>query len=115
MVRFARRAGVRETLGGKTARCLGSSGNEDVTGPVAARVFREPRRVTSGMEWRLHELDEHRTFVETVTLCEPTDERARRRFALYWGVIRIGSGIIRHDLLRAVERRALASLSASRP
>ncbi|KAB1654520.1 hypothetical protein F8O01_13230 [Pseudoclavibacter chungangensis] len=67
------------------------------------------------MEWRLHELDEHRTFVETVTLCEPTDERARRRFALYWGVIRIGSGIIRHDRLRAVERRALASLSASRP
>lgn len=81
----------------------------------AVRTFREPGWLKYGMEWRLHELDEHRTFVETVTLCEPTDERARRRFALYWGMIRIGSSIIRHDLLRAIERRALTSLSASRP
>ena len=41
----------------------------------------------------------------TETRVESTDARARRLFALYWLVIRLGSGLIRRDLLRAVRRR----------
>jgi len=35
-----------------------------------------------------------------------TDQRARRRFALYWVVIRPASGLIRRDLLATVARLA---------
>lgn len=37
-----------------------------------------------------------------------TDRRARHRMALYWCLIRPGSGLIRRDMLRAVARLALA-------
>jgi hypothetical protein len=47
-----------------------------------------------------------RTRLTTETRVQPTDEAAGRRFRRYWWVIRAGSGLIRHDLLRAVRRRA---------
>jgi hypothetical protein len=37
-----------------------------------------------------------------------TDPAARRRFALYWAVIRHPSGLIRRDVLKAVARAAEA-------
>jgi len=42
----------------------------------------------------------------TETRVAVEDRSARRRFAVYWAVIRFGSGLIRRDLLRAVRRRA---------
>jgi hypothetical protein len=42
----------------------------------------------------------------TETRVAVEDRAARRRFAFYWVVIRIGSGLIRRDLLHAVRRRA---------
>jgi len=43
--------------------------------------------------------------VETATLCEPTDAAAARRFAGYWRGIRFFSGLIRQDILAALQRR----------
>lgn len=48
-----------------------------------------------------------RTLLSTETRVLCTDERARRRFALYWAAIGPFSGWIRRDLLRAVSRLAL--------
>ncbi|MDQ4004708.1 MAG: hypothetical protein M3135_00190 [Actinomycetota bacterium] len=41
---------------------------------------------------------------ETRVLC--VDDRARRRFAVYWALIGPFSGWIRHDLLRGIARIA---------
>ncbi len=42
----------------------------------------------------------------TETRCRATDRRARRLFALYWALIRPGSGLIRRDMLATVARLA---------
>ncbi len=47
-----------------------------------------------------------RVRLSTETRGYSTDARARRRFRLYWAVIRIGSGLIRRDMLAAVGRQA---------
>jgi hypothetical protein len=44
--------------------------------------------------------------LSTETRVYATDRRARRRFALYWLLIRPGSGLIRRDMLAAVARLA---------
>ncbi|WP_457030391.1 hypothetical protein [Kitasatospora sp. P5_F3] len=44
----------------------------------------------------------------TTTKVAATDEQARRKFAAYWLVIRLGAGAIRRAMLSAAERRALA-------
>lgn len=46
--------------------------------------------------------------VRTETRVLATDRRARRRFRLYWIMIRLGSGAIRRGWLRAIRRRAEA-------
>jgi len=81
-----------------------------VTGPAmqdldGLRAFTEPGWLKYGMEWTLTPLPGGRTFVETATLCEPTDEAAARRFAAYWQGIRVFSGLIRRDILAALQRR----------
>jgi hypothetical protein len=45
----------------------------------------------------------------TETRVRGTDARARRLFALYWLVIRPGSGLIRRSILRAARRRCRAA------
>jgi hypothetical protein len=44
--------------------------------------------------------------VSTETRVSATDASTRARSGLYWKLIRVGSGLIRRDLLRAVARRA---------
>ena len=44
--------------------------------------------------------------VSTETRVWATDEKTRRKFALYWWTIRLGSGLIRRMWLRAIRRRA---------
>lgn len=72
----------------------------------AFRAFAEPGWLKYGMEWRLWPLPDGRTFIETSTLCEPTDGRAHRNFAAYWLLIRAGSGAIRREMIAAVGRLA---------
>lgn len=43
-----------------------------------------------------------------------TDQHARRRFALYWAVIRPASGLIRRDILATVARLADSNTPAGR-
>jgi hypothetical protein len=44
--------------------------------------------------------------LSTETRIAGTDAQARRRFGLYWLAIRPGSGLIRREWLRAIDRRA---------
>jgi len=46
------------------------------------------------------------TRLSTETRCRATDARSRITFALYWALIRIGSGLIRRETLAAIARRA---------
>ena len=48
-------------------------------------------------------------FISTETRVQALDESARRKFALYWTLIRPGSGWIRTAWLRAIHRRALSA------
>ena len=72
------------------------------------RAFSRPGWLKYGMDWRLTELPDGRTLVETSTLCEPTDAAARRRFSAYWLVIRPWSGLIRREMIEALRRPARA-------
>ncbi len=49
------------------------------------------------------------TLLSTETRIAATSDDARRTFGRYWRVVRPGSGLVRHSLLRAVERRALTA------
>jgi hypothetical protein len=50
-----------------------------------------------------------RTRLTTETRVQPTDATAARSFRPYWWAIRAGSGVIRHELLRAIRRKAEAA------
>lgn len=69
-------------------------------------AFDEPGWLKYGMDFTLQDLGSGRTRITTTTLCEPTDESARRRFLPYWVLIRPFSGLIRRDVLHASARRA---------
>ncbi|CDR17852.1 hypothetical protein [Streptomyces iranensis] len=45
------------------------------------------------------------TWLSTETRVLNTDPATRRAFALYWGFIRAGSGMIRRDVLRAIAKK----------
>ena len=45
------------------------------------------------------------TLVSTTTIVDGTDRSAERRFAPYWALIRLPSGLIRRSWLAAIERR----------
>lgn len=60
---------------------------------------------TAAMDFRLEDT-QGGTLLTTETRVAVEDRAARRRFGAYWALIRIGSGLIRRDMLRAVRRRA---------
>ncbi len=55
------------------------------------------------------------TLLSTETRVRCTDSRSRQRFALYWAVIRPFSGMIRHEMLAAADRRASSGHCAAEP
>lgn len=73
---------------------------------IECREFTAPGWLKYGMDWRLTELGDDRTLVETTTLCEATDRSARVKFSLYWGLIRGFSGLVRRDMLGSIGRLA---------
>lgn len=77
-----------------------------VEGLQGVADFGEPGRLKYGMDFTLIELPTGHTRLDTATLCEPTDESARRRFRPYWLLIRPFSGLIRRDMPHAIARRA---------
>jgi hypothetical protein len=72
----------------------------------AFRAFAEPGQAKGAMSLRVEPLDDGRTLLGTETRVWCADRRARLLFAAYWTLIRIPSGIIRTDMLRAIARRA---------
>ena len=72
---------------------------------AALQAFSAPGWVKVGFDLVLYP-DGAGTRLTTETRITATDARTRARFGLYWSVIRLGSGLIRRDMLRAVARRA---------
>ncbi len=74
-----------------------------------ARAFAEfarPGQAKAAINIRIEPLDDGRTLLGTETRVWCTDRRARLLFGIYWTLIRIPSGLIRGDMLRAMARRA---------
>jgi hypothetical protein len=73
--------------------------------------FAQPGQAKGAMNFRIEPLDDGRTLLGTETRVWCTDRRARILFGIYWTLIRIPSGIIRADMLRAIARRATSPAS----
>lgn len=71
-------------------------------------AFDEPGWVKYLVDFRVQPA-QNGVILSTVTRVACTDRRARRRFTPYWALIRVGSGLIRRDLLAAVDRAATRS------
>jgi hypothetical protein len=78
-----------------------SGGLRRVKGPEHFTDFDEPGYAKVGFNFRL-EGDR----LSTETRIAGTDAHARRRFGLYWLLVRPGSGLIRREWLRAIAKRA---------
>jgi hypothetical protein len=65
----------------------------------------DPGGAMAAVDFRLEDT-QGGILLTTETRVAVEDRASRRRFAVYWVVIRLGSGLIRRDLLQAVRRRA---------
>lgn len=81
-----------------------SGGLRKVTDKDQFLNFEEPGYAKVAFNFRIQTSE-----LSTETRIAATDAQARRRFGLYWLLIRPGSGLIRREWLRALDRRALAS------
>jgi hypothetical protein len=86
---------------------LGDAERALVDGPTAFSSFGDPGWAKVRTDFRL-EPERGGTRFSTQARVLATDARTRCVFGAYWVVVRIGSGLIRHDLLRAIARRAEA-------
>ena len=72
----------------------------------AFRAFDRPGWAQGAITVRVRPLPDGTTELSTETRVRCVDAEARRKFARYWGLIRIFSGWLRYDLLRKVARTA---------
>jgi hypothetical protein len=70
------------------------------------RAFDRPGYARAVWDFRLVPVDDGTTRLSTETRIACTDASSRRRFRLYWRVVRPFSGLIRIALLRAIAREA---------
>lgn len=77
----------------------------DVLTMADFRAFDEPGWVKYLTDFQLTE-EPGGTRLTTRTRGHATDARSRRLFLAYWAVIRLGSGLIRRDILATVDRLA---------
>jgi hypothetical protein len=91
-------------------------GGDDVAVDPSAGLagFARPGFVLMGASFEVEHVGPGRTRLLTETRVQPTDAAAARAFRPYWYAIRLGSGLIRRDLLRAVRRRAEAATAPAR-
>jgi hypothetical protein len=75
--------------------------------------FARPGQAKGAMNIRLEPLGDGRTLLATETRVWCSDHRARLLFGIYWTLIRVPSGLIRVDMLRAIARRATEPSSLS--
>jgi hypothetical protein len=79
--------------------------------PVDAASFRRPQPAgTARAAWsfQLVERSDGACALSTETRVKCADAASRRRFLIYWAVVRPGSGLIRRMMLRSVRRAAEA-------
>lgn len=72
----------------------------------------DPSSAVAAMNVLLEAVDAERTRLYTETRIRALGPQARRRFRLYWLLIRPFSGLLRRAMLRGVRARALASAGA---
>ncbi len=80
--------------------------------PLTPTAFRDrlpPGVALATMNFLIAPGDSGGSIVSTETRVYANSTRARRRFALYWAVIRPGSAFLRRMWLRAIRRRALTA------
>jgi hypothetical protein len=82
-----------------------SGGLKRVTSMEQFLAFEEPGYAKVAFNFRIQGGE-----LSTETRIAGTDAGARRRFGLYWLAIRPGSGLIRREWLRALDRRAQAAI-----
>ena len=99
----------RELVLGTVGRFWRLAGTRvSLDGPEAFLRFAEPGYAKAAMNFSIEPgADACTLTTETRILC--TDAGARRRFGLYWALIRPGSGLLRRTWLAAVRRRAEAA------
>ena len=103
-----------EPLGGRAVVLFGAAGRFwsptgnsplNFEGPQAFLDFDRPDHAVTVC--RLEACaDGDRTRIETETLVAGTDRAAEAKFAPYWALIRLPSGLIRRSWLAAIDRRA---------
>jgi hypothetical protein len=80
---------------------LPSGGLRKVESSDQFAAFNEPRYAKVAFNFRLDG-----EVLSTETRIAGTDSHARRRFGAYWLLVRPGSGLIRREWLRAIDKRA---------
>ena len=108
---LAERPGV-EVVAGTTGRFWAIRGRTAVEAPPdleAFRAFDRPGCALGAISLRVDGLGNGSTLVSTETRVRCVDDRARRRFAVYWSLIRVFSGWLRRDLLRRIARASEAA------
>ena len=74
--------------------------------PDEFRTLPAPGYAKAVMNFRVDQSPLAMCVVTTETRVWASDAMTRRKFALYWWTIRLGSGLIRRMWLRAIRRRA---------
>jgi hypothetical protein len=91
---------------GGVGRFWTPSGGLRRVGAAEFAGFAEPGYAKAGFDFRVAPDGPGASVLSTETRVLATDAAARRRFRLYWLVVRPGSGLIRRGWLRAIRKRA---------
>lgn len=105
---LAERPGV-EVVAGITGEFWRLREQAHIEAPRDLQAFRtldRPGWALGAISLRVEGLEDGSTLLETETRVWCLDDHARRRFAVYWLLIRAFSGWLRRDLLRRVARAA---------
>jgi hypothetical protein len=98
----------REAVGGMVAkfwRLRPEYGPDETADPAGFAAFSEPGWAKAAMSFQLSPTDDG-TLLAAETRIRATDPASRRAFAGYWLLVRVGSGLVRHEFLQAIARRA---------
>ena len=95
---------------GAAGRFWSITGNAPVpfpgpSGPADFVAYDEPGRAKTAARLEAIDRGDGTTTIETETVVAGTDPASTRRFAPYWAVIRLPSGLIRRSWLAAIDRR----------
>jgi hypothetical protein len=79
------------------------------------KTFSEPGYAKAAWNFTLVALGPRQTHLATETRVLCLDPRSRRRFRVYWRVIRLFSGLVRVEILRALKKAAETSSAGRGP